>query len=74
MIYDRYHILQAIYGFVPFSVMNRFSISMPKVVSFMKDIRCKEGSDLPTGAARFCWGGKHAFNLAHGPISIVTKS
>jgi hypothetical protein len=73
MIHDRYHILQAIYGFVPFSVMNRFSISMPKVVSFMNDIRCNEGSGLPIAAAGFCWDGKHPFNLAHGPISDSNK-
>lgn len=60
----RYYIAQAIRGFLPFYVANRFSVSMPKVKSFVNAVRCNEAARLPLGCAGFCWGGKHVINLA----------
>jgi dienelactone hydrolase len=62
----RYYIAQAIRGFLPFYVANRFSVSMPKVKSFVNAVRCHEAARLPLGSAGFCWGGKHVIKLAHG--------
>jgi len=59
-----YYVFQAIRGFVPFLITNRYSISMPKVKSFFDSTRSNEAANLPIGAAGFCWGGKHAINLA----------
>jgi dienelactone hydrolase len=39
---------------------------MPKVESWFTAVRENEGSDLPIGAAGFCWGGKHVIHLAYG--------
>jgi dienelactone hydrolase len=49
----------------PYLYRNRWSVAWPKVQSFFDAIRCDEGSNLPIGAAGFCWGGKHAICLAH---------
>lgn len=55
--------LQAV---VPFMISNSFSKSWPIIESFFTAVRQNEGSNLPVGAAGFCWGGKHVVNLAHG--------
>jgi dienelactone hydrolase len=70
----RYYVAQSIRGFVPFCVSNRFSVSMPKVESFVDAVRRSEGSRLLMGAAGFSWGGKHAINLGHDGKSSHGKS
>ncbi|KAF4962750.1 hypothetical protein FSARC_9198 [Fusarium sarcochroum] len=51
---------------IPFMIRNRFGQTVPIVKGFFEQLRKEEGADLPIGAAGFCWGGKHAFLLAHG--------
>ncbi|EHK16185.1 uncharacterized protein TRIVIDRAFT_39931 [Trichoderma virens Gv29-8] len=65
-LYLPYHISRAAYGFIPFIVRNRFSVSMTKVQSFIEAIRHSSEAHLPLGAAGFCWGGLHVLALARG--------
>ncbi|KAH7308497.1 dienelactone hydrolase [Stachybotrys elegans] len=53
-------------------------ITHPRVVSFLQQIRCSPPpfatDDLKVGVAGFCWGGKHAFLLAHdAPSSRIVR-
>jgi dienelactone hydrolase len=43
---------------------NRLSVSMPRVVSFLTELRKAEAVKLPVGVAGFCWGGQHLVHLA----------
>jgi dienelactone hydrolase len=61
-----YHGLRAAYAFLPFLYTNRFSIAWPKITAFFTALRTAAGPSIPIGAAGYCWGGKHAINLAHG--------
>jgi dienelactone hydrolase len=45
---------------------NRLSVTMPRVVSFLTELRKAEAAKLPVGIAGFCWGGQHAVQLAAG--------
>lgn len=60
-----YHIGWTMYGFLPWALRNRFSVSMPKVVSYFSAVRQAEGS-LPVFSAGFCWGAQHVIHLAAG--------
>lgn len=65
-LYKPYNVVWAITGFVPFLIRNSFGKSMPKVNEFFTAVRKDEGASLPVGAAGFCWGGPHIFDLAKG--------
>ena len=58
---------------LPWTVANRFAVSMPIVEAFFTAVRQNEGSRLPIGAAGFCWGGKHTVNLAYGATTPEGK-
>lgn len=52
---------------IPYVIRNNYTKSMPKVTSWMNELRTSdEGKKYPIGAAGFCWGGKHTINLAQG--------
>lgn len=46
-------------------IRNRFSVSWPKVTSFLTALREDKGAHIPVGVAGFCWGGLHAVTLTH---------
>ena len=46
-------------------IRNRFSVTWPRVTSFLKALREDKGASLPVGVAGFCWGGLHAITLTH---------
>lgn len=50
---------------IPHMINNGFAKSMPKVTSWLNDLRSSPEGSLPIGAAGFCWGGKHTINLCH---------
>ena len=54
---------------LPWMVNTRLSVTVPRVIRFMQDVRANpppfDVKDLKVGAAGFCWGGKHAITLAH---------
>ncbi|MCJ1446395.1 MAG: hypothetical protein MMC23_006900 [Stictis urceolatum] len=56
-------VARTIYCMVPFMYFNRVSVAQPRVFNFFKAVRDQE-SDLPVGAAGFCWGGLYTFKLA----------
>jgi dienelactone hydrolase len=58
---------------LPFVIRNHAGKSWPIVESFFKAVRENEGSDVPIGAAGFCWGGKHTVLLAHGSNTVNGK-
>jgi dienelactone hydrolase len=60
----RYNIVRTIYGFGPFMFKNRLSVTMPRVMSFLAQLRQAEAAKLPLGVAGFCWGGPHLVQLA----------
>lgn len=60
-----YHIVWAMYGFIPFVYHNNFGKSMPIVKKFFEAVR-EANPTLPVGAAGFCWGGQHTVTFAHG--------
>lgn len=62
------------YDFVPHLIVNRFSVSWPKVTSFLTALREDKGANLPIGVAGFCWGGLHAIKLAHDNSETRTSS
>lgn len=43
---------------------NRLSVTMPRVKSFLTELRKAEAAKLPVGVAGFCWGGQHLVQLA----------
>lgn len=43
---------------------NRLSVTMPRVISFLTELRKAEAMKLPVGVAGFCWGGGHLIQLA----------
>ena len=51
---------------IPFSILNSFERTYPRVLSFFEKVRQNEGATIPVGAVGFCWGGKHVIHLAHG--------
>ncbi|KAL4885515.1 dienelactone hydrolase [Aspergillus karnatakaensis] len=67
-----YHIASAATALVPFILTNRPAKSYPIVSAFFEALRkSPEGSNLPVGAAGFCWGGKHTLLLARGDSITV---
>lgn len=50
-------------------IKNRQSVTMPRVMGFLTELRKTEASNLPLGVAGFCWGGLHAVHLAAEPPS-----
>lgn len=46
---------------------------MPRVESFLTELRKAEAANLPVGVAGFCWGGKHAVQLASEVPSETSK-
>lgn len=54
-------------------IRNRWGVAWPRVKTFVQNIRNHEGSNLPIGAAGFCWGGKHAVTLAHRGVAADGK-
>ncbi|OBU00694.1 hypothetical protein VE01_01327 [Pseudogymnoascus verrucosus] len=69
------YILQSIQHMVPFAIRCRESVTMPRVLEFVKALRTSpETANLKIGAAGFCWGGLHAVKLAHDtPSSRVHR-
>lgn len=61
-----FYLARLIYGGLPFMMYSQFGKTWPTVKGFVSAVRENEGASLPIGAAGFCWGGKHAVNLAHG--------
>lgn len=61
-----WHLIQALTGFVPFIIRNRFSSAFPIAKGFFEQLRKEEGATLPVGVAGFCWGGKLALLMSHG--------
>ena len=69
-----YQLFWTIVGIGPFAIRNRLSISMPRVVDFLRglreegigDVNGGGGKGLPVGVAGFCWGGQHVVRLAEG--------
>ena len=43
---------------------NRLSITMPRVMSFLTELRRTDAAKLPVGVAGFCWGGQDLVRLA----------
>lgn len=43
---------------------NRLSVTLPRVINFLTEIRKTEAAKLPVGVAGFCWGGPHLVQLA----------
>jgi dienelactone hydrolase len=64
-----YDFIRAVYGFGPFMVKNRLSVTMPRVMDFLTKLREAEAANLPVGVAGFCWGGQHTVHLAAEPPS-----
>lgn len=69
------YILQSIQHMLPFAIRCRQSVTMPRVLDFVKALRTSpETANLKIGAAGFCWGGLHAVKLAHDtPSSRVHR-
>ena len=64
-----YQVVSLLYVAIPFKRSNEFSISWPKVTSWLEALRSSGEGEMPVGAAGFCWGGKHTINLCHGTKS-----
>ncbi|KAL8709620.1 MAG: hypothetical protein Q9220_005712 [cf. Caloplaca sp. 1 TL-2023] len=64
--------LRVIYHMAPYLYQTRFSLTFPRIQSFFAAVRAS--SSLPLFAAGFCWGGRHAVALTHGPSPSVTAS
>lgn len=47
-----------------FLYKNRAAVTVPRIDGFFRALRAS--TDLPIGAAGFCWGGFHVFRLASG--------
>jgi dienelactone hydrolase len=59
-----YHVALAAYGLGPWLFRNRLAVTMPRVTSFLSDLRLDDATkDLPIGVAGFCWGGQHTIRL-----------
>lgn len=46
-------------------VMNRLSVSMPRVTCFLTELLEAEAAKLPVGAGGFRWGGQYLVQLAN---------
>ncbi|KAL9611709.1 MAG: hypothetical protein Q9167_003671 [Letrouitia subvulpina] len=60
------------FEFIPFMYRNRFSLSWPRVTTFLKVLREDKGATLPVGIAGFCWGGQHTVKLCHDRADAKT--
>ena len=69
LIHIRPTVARAVHGFGPFLFKNRLSVTMPRVLSFLLELRKAEAARLPVGVAGFCWGGGHIMQLATEPPS-----
>lgn len=53
--------------YAPLFIYNcRAAVATPRIQSFFKALRAKEGASLPVGTAGFCWGAKHVIELCWG--------
>lgn len=72
------YVLQAMVLAIPWKIRTRYSVTEPRVFSFVKALRTSpppfETNNLKIGAAGFCWGGRHTMLLAADtPSSRVYK-
>jgi len=62
------YVLQAMIKGIPWKYRARYSVTEPRVFSFVKALRTSlppfETNNLKIGAAGFCWGGRHTLLLA----------
>src|ERR1700709_1567649 len=62
------YVLQAMIKGIPWKYRARYSVTEPRVFSFVKALRTSpppfETNSLKIGAAGFCWGGRHTLLLA----------
>ncbi|KAG8626837.1 hypothetical protein KVT40_005782 [Elsinoe batatas] len=63
-----YHFLRLLYHGVPFLIRNRASAVMPVITTFFTQLRDATPTDLPIGAAGFCWGGMPVVKLCHDEV------
>ncbi|KAL8640897.1 MAG: hypothetical protein Q9228_002230 [Teloschistes exilis] len=61
-----YYLIRALIGILPVKIWASFPSTMPQVTSFVTALRGNEATNLPVGAAGYCWGGKHVLNLSFG--------
>ena len=73
LILARYYTVRIMMGIIPQKIFACFSVSMPQVESFVTAVRENETTNIPLGAAGYCWGGKHVVNLAHGKTAKSGK-
>ncbi len=72
------YVVRALILAVPWLIRARLSVTEPRVFDFFKGLRTSpppfETDKLKIGVAGFCWGGRHAFLLAHdSPSSRVRR-
>jgi dienelactone hydrolase len=77
-VYKPFYVLQAIALAVPWKFKTRYSITTPRVFSFVQALRTSPPpfptKNLKIGAAGFCWGGRHTMLLAaDAPSSRVYR-
>ncbi|KAI4093867.1 MAG: hypothetical protein LQ344_002606 [Seirophora lacunosa] len=60
--------VRALSLFLPWVYYNRVSISYPRIIQFFTALR--QSTNLPIGAAGFCWGGRHVIALSHGNETV----
>ncbi|KAF5974376.1 Dienelactone hydrolase [Fusarium coicis] len=69
-IWKPWYIAQTMYRMAPFFYYNGLAASWPRIRSFFKALRLREGPHRSIGAEGFCWGGKPVLTLAH-PESLT---
>jgi dienelactone hydrolase len=67
-VWKPFYVLQAMVIAIPWMYRPRFSVTTPRVFSFVKALRTSPPpfatDNLKIGTAGFCWGGKHTMLLA----------
>jgi len=59
-----YYLFWVLWAGIPFSRANAPAKTIGTVRTFFKDLRAGEASNLPVGAAGYCWGARHICTLA----------
>lgn len=69
------------YHAVPFMIANRASVARPRITSWFTSLRSSSSpiadtkiSELPIGAAGFCWGAKYVVELCWGATKSSDES
>lgn len=67
-VWKPFYVLQLLAIGLPWKYRTRYSVTQPRVFSFVKALRTSpppfETNNLKIGAAGFCWGGRHTILLA----------